>query len=676
MKRILYILLLLSFPVIGQVNVWTYDTANGGNNNGVIEQSELQAALDNEANLIVSPATTITINSLVALDQIAVQTVDFGGSILEKNFTSDYALWINKAGMLGANTTLSNFELDCNSNYGQAMYCNSRTNLTNAEIHSVVENDANSAPRGISITVNDAVGARGEWRFNNVHIHDIRNTDREFDGPLPHTTQPGAGWGAGLEIFWNAVVSGTGMQFVMINSQVNDVYGDEASGVMVNSPLIDISNTNNTLWFENVTIKDCERRAVKGYIGNQTWINCNIHQVDRTNPNIDTRTAPAGLFNIGNRSSSVGANNNLVCGTTFHAAPTTPFDAWESDFWIGGDLGKNGTSIEFRNCTFESGDDVNTSWANAGAEMEIYGEINGFKICNSSFGIASTAARGFKLDKGSGFALQGGAKMQIDLNNTYTNTEAKFLEDFTATTEYIISDLSGDCDVCPTAGGATTGNITDIIFDSSGTSDVYVDEETPTPSWTISEVTDEIGEGYTFQNLGTGNDHQYFTVADSTIQMTITPDYELSLDFGNNKIYSFNVRVTSTSGVFHDELMVIHINDIVEGGDVPVTSIAFDNPVQTIMIGETVDNSHTFNGGVSTPNNTNVIYISSDPDILTPDGNGSMAGGVTYTIRSEDTTNGTIEHTMTVTVIIPPKKRVKISGGNKLGNGHQMYINY
>ena len=342
---------------------------------------------------------------------------------------------------------------------GSLVYCNARLQLTNVEIHSVI--DGYSEPRGIWIaTAVDFTspvypGCEGEWRFDNVTIHDIVNPDR---GGIQ---QPLTGGGQGLYLYWPETVGGTGMQFVMLNSEIYNIWGDECNGMIANSQVNDISFTNNTLWFENVYFHDCERRAVKNYIGNSTWINCTFRAVDRTNPNIDTISVPAGLFNMGARSAAIGSNNNLVCGCTFKAAPGTPFDAWENKVSFQSSE-PNGVGVEIRNCTFESGDDLNTGWDDSwGAGIKIAGNVNQFKICNSTIGVASTTARGLKLHKatasGTPFSLEGGAKIEIDSNNSYIdgNTESKFLEEFTQTTEYVISDLSSDCAVCPSIDPGT-----------------------------------------------------------------------------------------------------------------------------------------------------------------------------------------------------------------------------
>ena len=108
MKRILYILFLLSFPAIGQVNVWTYDTSHGGNNNGTIEQSELYAAINANTNLIVDPSTTITVTSTLNINQNMINTIDFNGSTITRNGTVDWMINIDKRAYSNTLTTIKN----------------------------------------------------------------------------------------------------------------------------------------------------------------------------------------------------------------------------------------------------------------------------------------------------------------------------------------------------------------------------------------------------------------------------------------------------------------------------------------------------------------------------------------------------------------------------------------
>lgn len=568
MKNLLYILFLLPFLGVSQVNMWTYDTGNGGNNDGTLQQSEVQAALDNESNLIVDPLATLNFSSLVAIDQIAVQTIDWNGSTIEKNFSTDYALWINKAGMSGSNTTMIDLIIDGNSNHGSLMFINARTQLTNVEAHSATENTSSGGPRGIYISVTDNVGLVGEWVFDNVHLHDIKN---DFRAGI---AQPGTGNAQGLQINWPVTVSGAGMQFVMKNSTIENIYGDEADGIIINSPNHDISGTNNTLWFENMTMRNCERRVLKGYIGNGTWIGGNVHAADRTNPNIDTRSAPGGLFNIGAGSSADGAENWLVCGTTFHGGPTTPLDSWETMINIGGTGGDTG--VEFRNITWNDADDINTSWGN-NATYDFSGfnltyTISEFKLCGSTIGAASTTSRS-RMNKGSGFTLVGGAKLQIDSNNTYTDGQAQFLTEYTVTTEYVVSDLSGDCAACPTHGGIS--ELTGIKFTQSQKDTVHVNEGILNPKWEMQPITTETGESYSY-TIETGIDGALFSIVNTDeLQYDGTFDYELPVDTNTNNIYGINVKVTSTSTAEFTENLGVYVQDVEENIGIKIEGSPF-----------------------------------------------------------------------------------------------------
>lgn len=571
MKKALFTLLLFfSTIAIAQVNMWTYDTGNGGNNNGIIELSEAQACVDNESNITVSPSTTFNFSGQLAFDQISVQTIDFNGSKIEKNYTGDYVVSVNKASVSGTNTTILNLEIDGNNNYGSLLFATSRLNLTNVTIHHALNTTSSGEPRGIYLRTapnsssSPSIGARGEWLFDNVTIHDISNSYREFENCTPPncTTQPSTGGAQGLYLYWPETVTGDGMQFVMINSEIYNVWGDEANGIIYNTQLNDISNTNNTLWFENVTIRDCERRAHKGFGGNQTWINSNIYAVDRTNPNIDTRTAPAGLFVIGAGSSSQGAENNLLCNVTFHAAPQTPFDAWENLVGFGGFYGPTG--VELRNVTLESGDDINTSWSYDYSGMSLSYEISEFKLICSSIGAAFTTSRS-RLNKSGSFNLVGGAKLELDSNNTYVDGQTQWLTEYSAS-DYIVSDMTSECTTCPTYGGITA-DITDIIFTQSGIDSVHVNENTVNPKWQMQPVTTETGESYSY-SMEPGIDGAFFSIVNTDeLQFNHTPDFENPLDDNQNNIYGCYVKVTSTSGNTFINNMGVFVQDVGEGGN-------------------------------------------------------------------------------------------------------------
>ena len=202
--------------------------------------------------------------------------------------------------------------------------------------------------------------------------------------------------------------------------------------------------------------------------------------------------------------------------------------------------------------------------------------------------------------------------------------------------------------------GSQTG-ITDMYWTSTGTAQYVVNENITDPSATISIDTPETGESYTYELVprDSYDDSGFFTVTGNTATMdngsSYTPDYETPEDATNaNNIYGFNMKVTSTSGATLTKDMAFRITDVVEGGDVPVTSLVFDRPNQTIMRWQQVDLSHTFNGGATTPDNTTVFYFSSDENKISDNGYGLESGEATLVVVSED--DPSVTGTITVNV--------------------------
>lgn len=639
-KKILYILLLFPILASAQVNMWTYDTGNGGNNNGVIELSEAQKCIDENNDIIVSPSTTMTFSSTLFVDQNRTQNIDFGGSTITRTGPVEYLLRIDKRNLSGTSTTISNLDVDGNSVRGSLVYVASEINMTNVDIHDARDDSNSREPRGIWMHVTDGDGVGNQWVFDDVNISWIWNST----SPGVNQTDSKA---QGFYLYWPEKKTG-GLQIVYKNSSIHDIYGDEGDGIIINTPNNDISFTDNSFWAENLLIYNCQRRAVKGYAGNTTWINSDFYTADYDNPYINTNWISAGLFALGAGSSNPGSENHLVCGCNFYGGWTEPLDGWDERVILGGVYGDTG--VEFRHTTF-NGDNPRNTAINPGdqvyAGLKIGHDTGAIKICDCDFTLASTSARGNKIVQGFPGALNGG-KYQIDSNNTYAIGQSAALAGL-STSKYDVVDLSSDCAVCPTIGGIT-GDITAIRFVQSQTDTVNINEGILNPKWQLEPVTTETGESYTYA-IETGADGALFSIVNTDeLQYNGTFDFELPVDTNTNNVYGVNIEVTSTSGNTHVENVGIYVQDVVEGGETYVTSIAFDNNYQTIRRGQQADLSHTFNGGATTPDNTGVWYATENSSIVLPDGTAKDSGTITFKVTADDTTNGTIEGTMTINV--------------------------
>ena len=396
------------------------------------DTAAIQNAFDNETNITSDAGKTYLVSSQIRLDQNLTQTIDFNGSKIIRNTPVSYPLYINKGSYAGINTSISNLEIDGNDLNGSLVYIESRVQFTNVNIHDALNNTGSGGIRGIYIRVRNQASAEGQWVFDNVDIDRITHTNFT------------SGEAQNFYVYQPELVT-KGMQIVYKNSTLSNSYGYEANLMILNSPGLDVSFTNNSFWFENLILYNFQRRAVKGFIGNQTWINCDFYSADVDNPEINTSKNPAGLFRLGAGSSALGSENNLFCGCNFYGGYTKPLDAFESSIAVGGVYGT--TSFEMRHCTI-NGDDPNTNWSYNATGIALGEEIGTVKICDCEFTLGSTPSRGNKIWKRNAALDFVGPKMQIDANNTYAIGETAALASINSA-YYDIVDLSADCDVCP-----------------------------------------------------------------------------------------------------------------------------------------------------------------------------------------------------------------------------------
>ncbi len=216
----------------------------------------------------------------------------------------------------------------------------------------------------------------------------------------------------------------------------------------------------------------------------------------------------------------------------------------------------------------------------------------------------------------------------------------------------------------PPGQGGGQPDITGIKFVNSSDNNIHIDENIA-----IGLKMEIIGSDagtltYALDGGGPfGADNALFTVSNDSI-LRAALDYENPLDSNTNNIYSIQVEVTSTSTATFIENMVLWIDDVTdEGGEVFVTAITFDDDTQTINVGETVDNAHTFTP--SSPTNTGVTFFSGEPSpyYIDDQGKGIYKGTTTYIVRADDTENGTIEDVMSVT-INPVAQKSKVAIGS------------
>ncbi|MDO6605154.1 Ig-like domain-containing protein [Arenibacter palladensis] len=372
------------------------------------DTAALQAAFNAGTNLLSDAGKTYLISGTLSLNKNLVQTIDFNGSTLTRNRTVDWMISIDKRAYANSLTTIKNLDVDGNHKGGKVIDIKSRVNFQNIEIFDVISDNAN----GIRILIYDDPGMYGQSVFDNVDIHNLESVNsngRSGDNP---------GMVHGFLVSAQETPSKT-TQIVYKNSELYELWGEDAGGITLNSPGRDTSNSPLSFWIENVNISDAQRRTVKCFIGNTTWVNCTFTSAAANNPKLVPADAgglaPAGLFVISSGSSAKGATNNIVCGSTFQGHPSDPFDSWYTQVIVLGQHGPAGA--EFSNCTF-TGDHPSSSGYNGFTAYVVAadgGTIKNLSFANCTFGTSNTMRVVAPVTDG----------LKMSTDNTYADGSAK-----------------------------------------------------------------------------------------------------------------------------------------------------------------------------------------------------------------------------------------------------------
>lgn len=372
------------------------------------DTAAIQAAFNAETNITSDPANTYLISGTLYLNQNMAQIIDFNNSTLITN--TSFGSWfidVDKRNYANTLTTIRNLDVNGNDQDVYGIDVASRVLFENIEIHNMIRDCVN----GIRVLVYNTEGIYGQSVFDNVDIHDLVSATN--DAVIGNC----AGMVHAFLVSTSQLVT-QDVQIVYKNSDVYNTWGEDAGGITINSPGIDTSNSPLSFWFENVTVSDAQRRTVKNFIGNTTWINCTFTSAANDNPKIISKANggldPAGLVSVGADSGALGATNNLFCGCTFEGSPDAPLDSWFVEVILIGSLGP--ASMEIRNSTFtESG--LNGRWAPMNG-ITAYGQIQDLTIQNTIF---ATTKKIRALGTPSGTFL-------LDSNNTYADGKTTTLE--------------------------------------------------------------------------------------------------------------------------------------------------------------------------------------------------------------------------------------------------------
>ncbi|WP_343486587.1 hypothetical protein [Allomuricauda sp. d1] len=363
----------------------------------------IQNAFDNEEHITSDPNKTYLISKSVTLDQNMAQTINFRGSTITRNGRVHWMLNIDKRNYNNSLTTIRNLKVDGNDKSGSTIDIKSRVHFENIEIYDVIHDNAN----GIRMLVYNVPGVYGQSVFDNVNIHNLESLNS--DGSSGNNP----GMVHGFLVSAQETPSQT-TQIVYKNSELYELWGEDAGGITLNSPGFDTSNSPLSFWFENISVRDAQRRTVKNFIGNTTWINSTFTAAANNNPKLVPASEgglnPAGLFVIASSSSATGSTNNLVCGCTFQGHPDDPFDSWYTQVIVQGQNGPAGAEI--RNSTFTGGH--GGRWGTNG--ITLIGILDDITIANTTFGTTNTILGGGSQQQGT---------LLIDANNVYADGKSK-----------------------------------------------------------------------------------------------------------------------------------------------------------------------------------------------------------------------------------------------------------
>ncbi len=346
------------------------------------------------------------------------QVVNFNGSTIIRNTSVHWVINIDKRNYGNSLTTIANLKVNGNNKSGSLIDIKSRVHFTNVELYNVIHDNAN----GIRMLVYDKAGVYGQSQFNNVNIHNL----------VSNNSNGSSGNNPGMVHGFLVSAQETPKQYTQIvykNSELYELWGEDAGGITLNSPGLDTSNSPLSFWFENISVRDAQRRTVKNFIGNTTWVNCVFTAAAADNPNLvgpdEGGLAAAGLFVIGSASSARGATNNLICGSTFQGHPDDPFDSWYTQVIVVGQHGPAG--VDIRNSTF-TGDHPRASGHNGFTAYRVPsdgGTIKNISFANCTFGttkqvrVTAPVTDYFQMSTNNNY-VDGKASVMAPTTQTYT----------------------------------------------------------------------------------------------------------------------------------------------------------------------------------------------------------------------------------------------------------------
>lgn len=280
----------------------------GAVGDGVADDTQaISRALASEAKLIADANATYKITSGIGLSVVSNQIIEWNNSTVNVEFVANPAFFINKNSSNGGTTTMRNVTLDGTNRVRRMVYAESRLNFVNVDIQNINQGGlGNVSAAAIYVRIKNDADSMGEWNFIDSDVSNIVGTSStncavasNLDGSVN-----------GFLLYWDTVPSQK-TTITFDNCVYDGFWGDDAGGMFFNSTS-GLQNTDSGVVVKNSTIKNSERRAIKGFSHNLSFLNCTFQDPEPSDSRIQCGTK-SGLFVIG-----ASDNENIVVdGCTF-----------------------------------------------------------------------------------------------------------------------------------------------------------------------------------------------------------------------------------------------------------------------------------------------------------------------------------------------------------------------
>lgn len=297
----------------------------------------LQAALNANSNLVANAGAIFKISSTLNINQKIEHKIDWNSSKIIASKNLNIMIYVNKRNLgKTAMTTFKNLTVDGSKKAMRGIQIESIVNFNNVDITNLTQYIEQS-PAGIYINIFKDENAYGTWIFDGC---DITNIVAKSNGTVASDT-----WGSanGILFYWRETPNKP-TKILFKNGIIENIWGEDAGGFFANDPTNKISQTDSKIVVENYTIRNAERRQLKGFSSNLEFNRVTFADPDKNNPNIQKGTTSGMVvfgtddrknitFNncdfIGSgydgRVIPIGVNDFLITNSRFHGNASIAF---------------------------------------------------------------------------------------------------------------------------------------------------------------------------------------------------------------------------------------------------------------------------------------------------------------------------------------------------------------